>query len=57
MAAKETVAAKDSLGRILADVSVSCPPAVPIVVCGERIDVDALRCFDYYGITTCTVVK
>lgn len=57
MAAKETVAAKDSLGRILADVSVSCPPAVPIVVCGERIDVDAIRCFDYYGITTCTVVK
>ncbi len=57
MAAKETVAAKDSLGRILADVSVSCPPAVPIVVCGERIDVDALRCFDYYGIDTCTVVK
>ena len=57
MAAKETVAAKDSLGRILADVSVSCPPAVPIVVSGERIDVDALRCFDYYGIDTCTVVK
>ena len=57
MAAKETVAAKDSLGRILADVSVSCPPAVPIVVCGERIDEDALRCFDYYGIETCTVVK
>ena len=57
MAAKETVAAKDSLGRILADVSVSCPPAVPIVVCGERIDVDAIRCFDYYGIDTCTVVK
>ena len=57
MAAKETVAAKDSLGRILADVSVSCPPAVPIVVSGERIDADAIRCFDYYGITTCTVVK
>ena len=57
MAAKETVAAKDSLGRILADVSVSCPPAVPIVVSGERIDEDALRCFSYYGIKTCTVVK
>ena len=57
MAAKETVAAKDSLGRILSDVSVSCPPAVPIVVSGERIDEDAIRCFDYYGIDTCTVVK
>ena len=57
MSARETVAAKDSLGRILADVSVSCPPAVPIVVSGERIDEDAIRCFDYYGIDTCTVVK
>ena len=57
MAAKETILAKDSLGRILSDVSVCCPPAVPIVVSGERIDEDALRCFDYYGIEKCTVVK
>ena len=57
MAAKEIIPARESLGRILSDVSVSCPPAVPIVVSGERIDEDALRCFDYYGIDTCTVVK
>ena len=57
MAAKETISAKDSIGRILSDVSVSCPQAVPIVVSGERIDEDAIRCFDYYGIGKCTVVK
>ncbi len=57
MAAKEIIPAKESLGRILSDVSVSCPPAVPIVVSGEQIDEDALRCFEYYGIDTCTVVK
>lgn len=57
MAAKETIPARESLGRILSDVSVSCPPAVPIVVSGERIDENALRCFEYYGIDTCTVVK
>ena len=57
MAAKEIIPAKESLGRILSDVSVSCPPAVPVVVSGEQIDEDALRCFDYYGIDTCTVVK
>ncbi|MBQ7940541.1 MAG: aminotransferase class V-fold PLP-dependent enzyme [Clostridia bacterium] len=57
MAAKEIIPARESLGRILSDVSVSCPPAVPIVVSGERIDEDALRCFEYYGIDTCTVVK
>ena len=57
MSAKETLPAGECLGRILSDVSVCCPPAVPIVVSGERIDEDALRCFSYYGIKKCTVVK
>ena len=52
----ETVEASDSLGRILAAATVGCPPAVPIVACGERIDETALRCFAYYGIDRCTVV-
>jgi arginine/lysine/ornithine decarboxylase len=52
----ETVPAGESLGRVLALASVGCPPAVPIVVSGERIDEAALRCFAYYGIETCTVV-
>ena len=46
----------ESLGRILAAPSVGCPPAVPILVCGERIDAGAIACFHYYGIETCTVV-
>lgn len=37
-------------GRVLASASVGCPPAVPIVVCGEMIDAHAIRCFEYYGI-------
>lgn len=53
----EKVAVKDSIGRVLADASVGCPPAVPIVVCGERIDADAIRCFEYYGVEYCLVVK
>ena len=52
----ETIPAAQSLGRILAAPSVSCPPAVPIVICGERIDEDAIASFQYYGIDTCTVV-
>ena len=52
----ETVPAEESLGRILASPSVSCPPAVPILVCGERIDEQALESFRYYGITYCDVV-
>ena len=34
----ERIPTEDSVGRILASPSVSCPPAVPIVICGERID-------------------
>lgn len=52
----ETIPAGDSEGRVLAAASVGCPPAVPIVVCGERIDEAAVRSFAYYGIETCTVV-
>ena len=44
-------------GRILASENVSCPPAIPIVVCGERIDKSAIEVLKYYGITECRVVK
>ena len=57
LSSAETVPVEDALGRILASPSVGCPPAVPIVVCGERIDENAIRCFEYYGIETCCVVK
>lgn len=53
----EEVAVEESVSRVLASASVGCPPAVPIVVCGERIDEAAAACFAYYGIKTCTVVK
>lgn len=52
----ETVAVEDSVGRILASPSVSCPPAVPIVMCGERIDEAAVRAFRYYGVEKLRVV-
>ena len=52
----ETVAVEDSVGRILASPSVSCPPAVPIVMCGERIDEAAVRAFRYYGVEKVRVV-
>ncbi len=43
-------------GETLASAAVSCPPAVPIVVCGEIIGKEAIRLFDYYGIETCEVI-
>lgn len=53
----ELIDACESEGRILASPCVGCPPAVPIVMSGERIGADALACFDYYGIRQCLVVK
>ena len=53
----ERIRAEESVGRILASPGVSCPPAVPIVICGERIDSRALELFRYYGIESCDVMK
>lgn len=57
LSCSEMVPVSGSLGRILAVPTVGCPPAVPIVACGERIDRHAIRCFAYYGIRECCVVK
>lgn len=51
------ISAAESEGEILADITVSCPPAVPIVSVGERIGADAVLRFRYYGIEKVTVIK
>ena len=53
----EVLPAKQCVGRILAVPTVGCPPAVPILVCGEQIDEHAIDCFAYYGLADCCVVK
>lgn len=53
----EMVDAKNAEGRICALPTVSCPPAVPIAVSGEKIDRDCVSAFAYYGITQIDVVK
>ena len=52
----EILPTEECEGKILSAVTVGCPPAVPIVVCGERITKEVLDCFKYYGITNCSVV-
>ena len=56
LAPRESIPAAESLGRVLAEAGLSCPPAVPIVAGGERIDEKALAAFRYYGVERCTVV-
>lgn len=47
----------DAVGRICAEVAVSCPPAVPPVVCGERITEEVAELLCAYGIKEITVVS
>ncbi|MBQ1371362.1 MAG: hypothetical protein IIY70_00390, partial [Oscillospiraceae bacterium] len=52
----EQIPAGESLGRVLARPGVSCPPAVPILMPGERIDRAALASFARYGIASLSVL-
>jgi arginine decarboxylase len=53
----ETVPAARSAGRICGTPAVSCPPAVPLCVCGERITPDTVALFKEYGIDRVEVVR
>ncbi len=53
----ETLPIELCLNRVSAAAAISCPPAIPLAVCGERIDRQVMDCFRYYGITRCAVVK
>ncbi len=57
LSATEILPLSQCEGRVLAQPTVSCPPAVPILVSGELIDKDAIKRFEYYGIKNLTVVK
>ena len=52
----ELIRADEALGRICASPTVSCPPAVPIVISGERITEEDIELFKYYGVERINVV-
>ena len=57
LAPQRTLPLEQCQGRVLAAPTVSCPPAVPVLICGEEVDEAAIRCFRYYGMDRCTVVR
>ena len=57
LAPRETLPLEECRGRVLAESALSCPPCVPIAVCGERIDGDVIEILRYYGIRVCEVVR
>lgn len=54
---KERLPVVQCLGRVFASMSVSCPPAIPVAVCGEIIDEQTIDRLCYYGIRECEVVS
>jgi len=53
----ELASIENALGRICGAPTVSCPPAIPIVVSGEEISVDAIWLFRHYGVSQVDVLK
>lgn len=47
---------EQAVGKIMADPTVSCPPAIPVVCAGERIEAWAAAAMEYYGINRVRVI-
>lgn len=56
-APRETMPAAQSLGRVCGAPTVGCPPAIPVVVSGERIGPEALELFRRYGVEQVEVLR
>ncbi|MBQ8341885.1 MAG: amino acid decarboxylase [Clostridia bacterium] len=57
LAAHEVIPVEDAVGRVCSAPAVSCPPAIPIAVCGEEITPQTVSVFRHFGITEVPVVK
>ncbi|MBQ9914319.1 MAG: amino acid decarboxylase [Clostridia bacterium] len=53
----EKVSTEKALGRVCGSINISCPPAVPIAVAGERIGDAQIKLLKYYGVDECEVVR
>ena len=53
---RKKVSVEDACGKVCGCPAVSCPPAIPIVISGERIDENAFALFRKYGISEIEVV-
>ena len=57
LSASETVLVEHAVGRICAAPTVSCPPAVPIIMSGELITEEHVQVMKHYGHNLVDVVK
>lgn len=57
LAPSHTLPVDECVGKILAAAPLACPPAVSLLVPGERIEAEHLPSLYYYGTTHCCVVQ
>lgn len=57
MSMSEEISVADAVGRICAAPTVSCPPAIPIALSGEKITQAHIELFGHYGIEKISVVR
>ena len=57
LAPSERIPVREAEGRVVAEETVSCPPAIPVGISGERIDREMIRDFTEYGIDEVSVVS
>ncbi len=53
----ETVSLSEAAGRIAADTACPCPPGVPVVMPGERIDETAAQILTTHGVKELTIIS
>lgn len=53
----EEIPIEKAEGRIISQLTLSCPPAIPIAVSGEKLDKNAVKLLYYYGIKKIKVIK
>ena len=52
-----SVPVREAVGRVCAEAAVSCPPAIPIAVCGERIIPEAAALMEKLGVCEVSVAE
>lgn len=57
LAPHEVLPIAQTVGRVCGAPAVSCPPAIPLAVCGEEITPQTVSIFRHFGITDIPVVK
>lgn len=53
----ESEKTENCLGKVCGSASVSCPPAVPVVIMGERIGKNEIELLQYYGVEECEIIE